>query len=234
MSWREVWERKGQVENDFRLPLDDLVAMDGFDKGVGRFSVANWCAYTARILTSFGIISGDSVCEIGCGAGVMLCVSHEQGIQVTGLDHSNSLIAAPHRAIPGMDFYDAEATQVPCADNRFDTVFSHSASQYFPNLDYAEQCLSEMYRIAELEGGGIAVLDIPDATKRDAGEAFRRSAMPIAEYERLCADYPHLYYGKEWSRIIPHRFSWSIEVFGQDLPGYGNAAYQFNVRITKT
>ena len=79
----------------------------------------------------------------------------------------------------------------------------------------------------------MAVLDIPDAAKRDQAEAFRRGAMPVAEYEHLYTDYPHLYYDKEWFRAIARRFTWPIEVFDQDFPGYGNAAYRFNVRVMK-
>ena len=126
MSWHEVWERKSQLVNDSRPTLADLIAMDGFDKGAGQFSIADWRSYTTHVLTSLGIKSGDSVCEIGCGAGAMLYAFREQGIRVTGVDYSNSLITTAHRAMPDTEFYVAEAKRVPYADNRFDAVLSHS------------------------------------------------------------------------------------------------------------
>lgn len=233
MSWHEVWNRKGRVAANVSKPLGliDLIAFDGFDIGGGCFDEANWLDYVTEIEANLNISAGNYVCEVGCGAGALLYIFYEHGVRITGVDYADTLVAVARGMMPDMMFFVGQANQLPYADEQFDVVFSHSVFQYFPYLDYAARVLQEMHRITK-HGGLIAVLDIPDAAKQREAEAFRRGNMSSAEYERLYANHPHLYYDKDWFRRTLG-FSGSIDIFDQKFPGYGNSGYRFNVKIVK-
>ena len=107
-----------------------------------------------------------------------------------------------------------------------------SVFHYFSNLDYAEQVLEEMIRVSKTNAQ-IAILDIPDLSKRDAAESYRQGQLSAGEYECLYADYQHFYYDKAWFALIAEQLKLTISLFDQELPGYGNAPYRFNVVLSK-
>ena len=232
MSWRTVWERKGQIADLSKLTMANLLTFDGYDLEASKITEYEWRIYVTKTKEKLKIKSDNCVCEVGCGAGALLYVLFEQGIQVSGIDYSDTLIAIARQVMPKMVFHVGEANKLPFAANEFEAVLSCSVFHYFSNLDYAEEVFWEMYRIAK-PNGMVMIMDIPDFAKREAAESYHRKLMPPDEYERLYANYPHLYYHRDWFKEIAKDLSGSMEVFDHDFPGYGNAPYRFNVAIVK-
>jgi len=68
-DWRPVWERKGAQVQDGALDLSELLRANGYDTGHGDLTVDAWTSYTQTVLDLLGAESGQSLYEIGCGAG---------------------------------------------------------------------------------------------------------------------------------------------------------------------
>jgi len=84
--WQQIWEKR-TLQPQHAITLDTLIALDGFDSGAGKINPADWQEYTRRISDKLGLKSGDSVFEVGCGAGAFLYALRQQhGLTVGGLE----------------------------------------------------------------------------------------------------------------------------------------------------
>jgi cyclopropane fatty-acyl-phospholipid synthase-like methyltransferase len=91
-TWQEIWNRKLATGP---LDLASLVKLDGFDTGAGRIDVEDWQAYCAIIGRKLGLRDGDSVFEVGCGAGAFLYGLRQlRPLEVGGIDYASNLIGA--------------------------------------------------------------------------------------------------------------------------------------------
>ena len=210
----------------------DLLAVSGFDTGTGKCTEQQWRAYVTQMQEWLAITLDKTVCEIGCGGGAFLYVLYEQGVQVSGIDYSDTSIAVAKRVMPEMDFHVGEASQPGYSNVQFDVVLSSSVFQYFPDLNYAKHVLEEIHRITK-SGGIIGVFDVPDLEKQKASEILRRGALSLGEYERMYVNHQHLYYDKQWFRDIAKQLNCSIEIRDQNIHGYKNSTYRYNLKICK-
>lgn len=225
-GWAQIWAARQVAEE---LPtMEALIRADGFDLGAGRVDAAAWSRYCAELGGRLGIRPGDTLFEVGCGAGALLKVFHAAGHAVAGVDYSPALVAAAARAMPGMAFAVAHADEYRAAAHDF--VLANSVFSYFPDLDYARRVLERMVATARK---GVAILDVPDLARRDAAEAFRAAALPPGEYEARYQALAHLYYAREWFGACACSRGWRLSVCDQWLEGYGNAPYRFNVLLLR-
>jgi len=110
-------------------------------------------------LVDFDGHRGQSVLEVGCGAGVDLARFAKGGATVTGVDLSPSAIdlARTNLAQQGLaaDLRVADAEQLPFADATFDFVFAHGVVQY---TAHPRRLVDEVRRV--LKPGGDAVFQV--------------------------------------------------------------------------
>lgn len=227
-SWKEVWERKvdglAGRESDARVfTLPNLIAFDGFDGAMGKAGIHTWQHIIDTIKNHLDIQCGESLVEVGCGAGAILFGLADTGAQLSGTDYSAEHIEIARKALPAGHFQVAEASAQPFADNSFDKVLSHGVFLYFPDLEYAKKTIAEMLRICR-SPQKILIMDIPDAAKKTTTEAARRAA-------GASLTPPHLYYPKSFFEQAAARHGLHVRVFDQVIPGYGNAAFRFNVLL---
>lgn len=133
-GWDAIWERKGTVESD------DLQLLNGYDET--EFNPEkSW----QEIEKSFDMKDDATVLEVGCGAGFM--AQFIKNREYTGLDLSKSLVEK-HIKVLGHAVAECPANKLPFSDNTFDYVICIGVPQYFPNVEYTEECVSEMKRVA--------------------------------------------------------------------------------------
>lgn len=232
MTWKEIWERKG-MGAQARGDLHELISLDGFDTGAGKISQAEWERMVWSVRQRLRVDSSQNLCEIGCGAGAFLYPMYQTGVhRVFGVDYAASLVAISAALMPEGVFIVAEASNIPFKSDAFDAVASNSVFQYFPNHAYAASAFLEMIRVMRPGGRGV-VLDINDASKKEAVEAMRRAKMPAGEYERLYRDLPHLFYEKEWWLRLGDRLGVTLHLYDQDIAGYGNSPFRYNAFFEK-
>jgi cyclopropane fatty-acyl-phospholipid synthase-like methyltransferase len=175
------------------------------------------------ISASLRIRPGSRILEAGCGAGAVLSLLRDTGATLAGADFSAPHISIARQFLPEADLRVAEAAQLPWPDAAFDAVFSYGVFLYFPHLAYAEGVLEEMLRVAT-PGAPILIVDIPDASRREACESARRAA-------GAAMSPPHCYYPKSFFENFASARGLSARIFDQQVPGYANSAFRFNALI---
>jgi SAM-dependent methyltransferase len=220
MSWKDVWgaRRRDAASSS----LQALIDLDGFDTGAGRIAEPAWRGYVERIAGLLGMRAGESVYEVGCGAGAFLLPLHEAGLKVAGVDYSAALIEAARGAIPDGDFVHGEALDLK---KRYDYVVANSVFHYFPDTAYAARVLAAMLAAARL---GVAVLEVPDLATREKAEAARRGALGDDEYRKKYAGLEHRYYAREYFLDAGRRAGFEAEILDQAIDGYAQNAFRFN------
>jgi len=220
MKWKEVWDarRAGTAPS----ALQALIDLDGFDTGAGRIAEPAWRSYVERIAGLLGMRAGESVFEVGCGAGAFLLPLHEAGLKVAGVDYSAALVEAARRAIPDGDFVHGEALEL---ESRYDYVVANSVFHYFPDAAYADRVLGAMLAAARR---GVAVLEVPDVTTRNQAEAARRGALGEEEYRKKYAGLEHRYYAREQLLDAARRAGFEAQILDQSIDGYAQNAFRFN------
>lgn len=92
--------------------------------------------------------------DIACGLGHILRVGHEAGLEVHGVDISDSAVAAVRKALPNVDVQQGVAEELPWADASMDFVTCIGALERF--LD-RRAALAEMRRVLK-PGGKLVIL----------------------------------------------------------------------------
>jgi len=229
--WKNIWEKKGKVASD-DIDLKSLIAIDGFDTGAGEFPVDSWLNSVEEMRTRLTLKEGQKILEVGCGAGAFLLPLYDTGIVLYGIDYSNSLVELCTKIMESGIFKVSEANNIPFEDVMFDAVVSNSVFQYFCDLEYAEDVVSEIVRVLKIKGR-TALLDINDAAKKKEYESIRREKLGDEEYDRLYGSLNHQFYNKEWFEQIANDFGLKCEIQEQNIKGYDNSKCRYNVFLEK-
>ncbi len=226
-KWRDIWNKK-KLPNRSSL-LQSLIAADGFDSGAGKILEENWLRYVEWIITVLMIKVGDSIFEIGCGAGAFLYPFWKRGHKVMGVDSSETLIDIAKNVMSNVSFSVCNANAISL-DDKYDYVISNCVFHYFPDLEYAEQVLVKMIQKAVKK---VMVCDVPNLALKEQAEIFRRGELPQGEYDVKYKGLEHLYYSKSWFQEKLAEYNSHLEIFDQNINDYGNNHFRFNVVISK-
>lgn len=110
-------------------------------------------------LVPFDGCRGQTVLEVGCGAGVDLARFAKGGAIVTGVDVAPSAIALARanfeqQGLRG-ELQVADGEHLPFADSQFDLVYAHGVVQYTAN---PQRLVDEVHRV--LKPGGAAIFQV--------------------------------------------------------------------------
>lgn len=94
------------------------------------------------------------ILELACETGSLSGYLHKQGHKIIGVDLSPSMIKQAKANHPKIDFYEADASNLPFKDNEFDCVLVASLINIAPS---AEKIIAEMARVCK-KGGLIKIL----------------------------------------------------------------------------
>ncbi|MCR4325084.1 MAG: methyltransferase domain-containing protein [Candidatus Curtissbacteria bacterium] len=208
-SWLDYYRQKGEQPEDLRT-------ISGYDHPLAQLTEDGLADLKAQIVTLLRIQPGDRVLDLGSGAGLITRELISATENITGLDANHEMIRhSPYyiRNVVGA------ANSLPFQDESFDKTLCHSIFQYFPDLNYARDAISEVMRTLS-PGGSFLVMDLPDRAKQD-------------EYTQLKGPETHnltrIFYDKSWfSEQFP-----DARIFDHSLRDYKNADYRFNVLIFK-
>lgn len=224
-GWKEIWSRR-QPDESNNTTLARLITSDGFDQAFGGIREQAWVDFVRRFADTLGLQPGNSVFDVGCGAGAFLYDLYAKGINVGGIDISPGLIKTAKQVMPKGTFDVCDAAGLDTSD-RFDAVISFGAFLYFDSLDYARQVIELMAAKAHM---AVAVLELPDAAKRESAIRFRQAAAGGRQaYEDRYRGLDHLYFDKDW---VLQAFAdcglLDVRIEDQEINGYPNAPFRFN------
>lgn len=181
-----------------------------------------------------GLKEGQSVLDLGCGAGNDLFVARsivgESGT-LTGLDFSEEMLRKAERnkqklGFENMDFVKGDIEAMPFSSDRFDVILSNCVLNLVPNK---QEAFSEMFRVLK-PGGHFTISDI--VLEGEISEFVKKSAELYAgcvsgaiekeEYLEIVkqAGFESISIQKEREIYIPE--DWLKEKFGKEAT-LGNA-----------
>ncbi|MEK9571861.1 MAG: class I SAM-dependent methyltransferase, partial [Paracoccaceae bacterium] len=225
-SWKEIWNSR---HPDRVSDLEDLIKLNGFDTNGTSFTADSWIKYVESFQKIIPIKPSDSVFEFGCGCGAFLTPLYDKGHEVGGIDYSEALISVAKINMVNAEFRLQNANESFGA-KKYDIVMSHSVFQYFDSLEFARIVCRNML---EKSSRKVAILDIPNIQLQRESECAR-SLVQIGNAKRKGLDkVRHLYYEKRWFEQILENEKVDIEIVDQNVDGYINSNFRFNVIMTK-
>ncbi|HWF53156.1 MAG TPA: class I SAM-dependent methyltransferase [Solirubrobacteraceae bacterium] len=156
---RGAWDAAGLPDSAFEEWLIDRIARRPAGERARRVYGAQDVHDFARraILAALALGPADRLLEIGCGGGLLLREALGTGAVVTGIDHSEEMVALATERAPGAVVLLAGADQLLFPDAAFTAV---AMSVVFFFLDDPATVLGECRRVLA-PGGRLAVFTTP-------------------------------------------------------------------------
>jgi SAM-dependent methyltransferase len=135
-----------------------------------------------RIIEATGAGPEDTLLDVACGPGIVVCafarvVRHATGIDITPAMIERARTLASARMLGNVTFQVGDVEHLPFPDSAFSIVVSRLA---FHHLERTGTVLAEMRRVCK-PGGVVTVVDLiatPDAARAAAGNAIERLRDP--------------------------------------------------------
>lgn len=221
-AWLDIWQSKYQPS---KQPLHKS---GGFD----NISASEYSRMIRYFLTKLSIKKTDRVLEVGCGSGAFLREIDDYQT-ITGIDYSANSIEQARKNING-NFSVGEANSLPFAAHSFDIVCVWSIFQYFDTMDYADQVMGELMRVAT-HNGKIFIGDICDIEKRKLYDQYEKE---LNDKRQLVSEITpkHMWYEKEYFIKQATNNGWQIEILDEDiapLSFYIQSKWRFSVIMNK-
>ena len=149
--------------------IGDLHLSFGTDKPMDIFG-NNWENHAEKIKYNWikKVKETDTVLEVACGAGGL--AQYIKCAQYVGVDYSSTLVQR-HIEILHNSVLHGEANNLIFKDKTFDKVFCFGAFHYFPNMEYANQAIAELKRVAKK---AIFIGDLPITSHRDTHLLYKK------------------------------------------------------------
>lgn len=107
------------------------------------------------LLDAARVEAGQTVLDVACGPGYGVAGVLKRGATAIGLDFAPSMVAEARRMVPGAEFWEGDAEQLPFMDGRFDVVICLFGLLHFSR---PERAIAEVYRV--LRSGGRYALTV--------------------------------------------------------------------------
>ena len=121
----------------------------GYDRFLGRITGR----LVEPLLDAAGVGSGTRVLDLATGPGYAAGRAAERGASVVGIDIAPAMVELAGRLHPGLEFRQADAHELPFADESFDAVVGNFLILH---LGRPEQAAAEFARVLR-PGGGLAL-----------------------------------------------------------------------------
>lgn len=236
-KWNEIWNKK---ETHFdELDIDDyksiliemkrLAGWDHFGKG-SSVCYEDFAKEHEYMKENLCLRGGDSVFELGCGAGANLYLFAREGVKVGGMDYAVQLIEEAKRFIPAdllLECVAGEAVNLS-VDMKFDAVMAPGVFKYFPSDAYAEGVLDKMLVKAKRSLG---ILRTTDEAKREEFLAWKRSQ--IEDYDEKYKDLPERCFAKSFFSNWAEKNHLEIKFAHHHIDGAWNDPFTYDCFMYK-
>lgn len=230
-NWHRIWSNRTPEGSQKGSVLQTLISIDGFDSPLGFMNEHHWKDYVAQFIQRSGIVQGDSVFEVGCGAGAFLYSLHGAGYEVSGIDYSKEQIQIAQSVMPQRKAFlnTTEASLCPINPSS-DAVIANHVVHYFPSLTYSfaviDLMLNKALKVVSISG-------IPNVELQNESENERRSTLSVEEYDSKYQGLEILYYSKDWFAELAKIHNFLPQFFDHDMPNFLQNRFRFDCVMTR-
>lgn len=210
MEWRKYWDASAQSED--RL---SQVGRLNADPGTTVKQAAD------RIIALLDIRPGDAVLDVCCGNGLITDYLAKPGVEITGVDLSEKLIAIAKMNNSNIRFMTQNALQLHI-DDTFDKIYIAFSFQYFDKLNEGEKVIENLIKHAK-PNALILLTDIPD--KARWGTYYNTLLKKFFYFKQKISGRQAM--GKFWSERELEKFCSSLSVHGEVIKQPGNLPYSY-------
>jgi len=222
-QWKELWKNRVN-HTDEPLAQETLLKLNGYDGKQSDLNPNNLGKAQQHFERVMDLQRGESIYEIACGAGAFMWRWRSQQFHtIGGCDISANLIGYATEALPQGHWSVADATSFPV--DRWDHVVSFGLCMYLPK----DEMYTMLNRMIMKAKRSISLYDIPDLAKKQGCEDERRKLIP--DYDERYKELNHFYHSKEELAAYLESLGLDYEIYDQDIPGYENAKWRFNVTV---
>jgi demethylmenaquinone methyltransferase/2-methoxy-6-polyprenyl-1,4-benzoquinol methylase len=125
--------------------------------------------WRSRAVDLAAVGRGSRVLDVACGTGDLAIELARREVEVVGSDFSEEMLAVARRKAPELRFEQANALDLPYADDEYDAATVGFGARNFSDLDRG---LAEMARVVR-PGGRVVVLEITTPTKPPLSTFYR-------------------------------------------------------------
>lgn len=234
--WDEIWSGK-KLHPDFPpVSLEQAMWLNGASTNeLGRMETESWMSYVTDLGKEIGIQPGDSVFEVGCGAGGFLYpLKEELGVEVSGVDRSEALAMYSKRLIRDGEFAVADALSFDLHPP-VDAVLSHGVFMYFPSREYVERAIDRMVDKTKV-GGTVAILDVPNAERMQQDLEFRYAASggPEAYWKKYDGLEQMYFHAESLAEALEQRGVTNVKISPQRMTDHRPEGFRINVWGTRS
>jgi SAM-dependent methyltransferase len=171
-----------------------------------------WYEHMHRYALATRLCAGKRVLDAACGEGYGTAMLASVAAGAVGVDVADEAVAHARQRYagqPGLEFLQADVTQLPFADGHFDMVVSFETLEHLENQ---AGMLAEFARV--LAPGGCLFISSPDkavySEEQGSDNPFHVRELYRDEFEQLLAGhFPH--YSMLGQRLLFHSAVWSLE-----------------------
>jgi ubiquinone/menaquinone biosynthesis C-methylase UbiE len=127
---------------------------------------------------------GDSVLDVGCGAGANLQLLADMGVHVTGLDRSPAMVAAARHKLGRVPVLLGDATELPFPDDSFDLAVVNTTLEWLAEPTTA---LREVVRVTRRR----VYIGILNRWSAHAARHRVQAGVPLSAYSQAQFRPPH-------------------------------------------
>jgi SAM-dependent methyltransferase len=127
-----------------------------------------------EVLDRLDLPQGARILDVGCGAGAFLRAAADRGLQTTGIDAAEALLALARARVPEADLAHGDMEELPYGDDTFDAVAGLTSFFFAADLVGA---LREAGRVAQR--GAPVVIGVWGRPERCDIEAVKRVIRPF-------------------------------------------------------
>jgi SAM-dependent methyltransferase len=230
-EWHRIWSSRKSKSCVDGSVLQRLISADGFDTPLGVMTEVDWRNYIKTFSIRANIVKGESIFEVGCGAGAFLFPYWEENFAVGGIDYSEELIQLACAAMPSKksQFDTREASDCSVSPSA-DIVIANHVFHYFSSLEYSGVVLDLMLRKARRV---VAICGIPDEELKVESEIARRGLLTSDEYERKYRGLQITYYSRQWYSERASRHGFNVSFLPHAMPGFAQNLFRYDCLFTK-
>jgi 2-polyprenyl-3-methyl-5-hydroxy-6-metoxy-1,4-benzoquinol methylase len=145
--------------------------------------------HARRVAARLGDLREKMVLDVACGGGEWLAELARRGASVSGVDISKVAVQRCRELLPGSEFHEAIAEQLPFDSNRFDLVTCLGSLEHFLDQHAA---IEEMRRVAKPDGRILILVPNAGFLTRRLGlysgtqqSAIRETVRSIQEWQAM-------------------------------------------------